>query len=69
MEDRVNAFKKPALDETLGSFYGLSLNHLAHVLKPKQVFVIDTHRHTSTRISRHSGGAKYSNRARNHPYA
>lgn len=58
----MNAFKKPAQDETLGSFMvSLSLNHLAHVLKPKQVFVIDTHRH--------SRGAKYSKRARKRPYA
>lgn len=29
-------------------FYGPPLNHLAHVLQPKQVAVIDTHRHTHT---------------------
>lgn len=48
----MNASKTPEQDETLGRFM-VSLNHLAHVLKPKQVVVIDTHTRAHTH-SRHT---------------
>lgn len=38
-EDCVNAFQKPAQDETLRRNFMASVNHVANVLKPEQVGV------------------------------
>lgn len=46
----MNAFQKPALDETLWRSFMASVNHLANVLKPEQVGVAvwQRHRHAAS---------------------